>query len=108
MDKEEIKQGILHLLTQSNSSIGDGMGYTLLEIKDFLKFNNVSEYSESDKESWEKIKDLLNEMEEEDLIEERHFGEILSGRVDYSIENKGLQLIKNKDKILKTKWKLSE
>jgi len=112
MEKEEIKEGILHLL-QRTSSTGDGMGWTFLEIRELLKINNVKGYFEDTKESWKKLKDLLKEMEEEGLIEERHFGEVLSGRVDFSIEQKGIDWIKKRRKELKhkgirleNKWKL--
>ena len=44
---------------------------------------------------------------EEELIEERHFGKDLNGRVDFSIEPQGNKLIKGKNKFLKENWKLS-
>ena len=74
MDKEEVKEGILCLL-QGTAPTGDSIGYTFLEIKEFLKVNNVQGYFEEGKEHWKKLKDILGEMEEENLIEERHFGE---------------------------------
>jgi|TARA_Y100000310_G_scaffold327336_1_gene393532 hypothetical protein len=107
MDEQEIKEGILYLL-EGSSPTGDGSGYTLLEIRDFLKLNNVEGFFEEGKENWKRLKNLLDEMEEGGLIEERHFGEVLGGRVDFSIENPGNDLIEGKRKSLKEKWKLPD
>lgn len=106
MKREEIKEAILYLL-QGTSPTGDGTGHTFLEIRQFLKLNNVKGYFEDNKEAWNRLKELLNKMEEEGLIEERHFGEVLCGRVDYSIEEQGIDLIEKRKK-LEDKWKLVE
>jgi len=105
MDKQGIKEGILYLLEES-SPTGDGNGYTFLEIRDFLNLNDIVVFFEEGKENWKRLKNLLDEMEEEGLIEERHFGEVLSGRVDFSIKNPGISLIEGKKESLKEKWKL--
>jgi len=111
MEEQEIKEGILYLLSH-NSDIGDGLGHTLIEIQNFLEHNDIwkkDKYDqEKNKENWEKIKNLLDEMEKEGLIEERHFGEELMGRVDYSSENLGFELIKDKEKELEAKWKIAK
>jgi len=107
VDKQEIKEGILYLL-EGSSPTGDGSGYTFLEIRDFLKLNNITGFFEEGKENWKRLKNLLDEMIEAGLIEERHFGEVLGGRVDFSIENPGNDLIKDKRKSLKEKWKLPD
>lgn len=107
MEKKQIKEGILYLLQQNSSSAADGMGYTLLEIKDFLKLNTVKGYFEDDKQAWKNLKELLSEMEEEGLVEERHFDAGLGGRVDYSIENPGIGMVGKNSKILKDKWKIN-
>jgi len=104
MDKEKIKEGILYLL-QRTAPTGDNMGYIFLEIRKFLKLNNVQGYFEETKKSWKKLKELLDEMGEEKLVEERHFGNVLNGRVDFSIEQKGIDLLTKKQKDLKEKWK---
>lgn len=106
MEKEEIIKGILYLLQEGSSSVGDGMGFTLLEIKEYLKLNNVNGYFEESRDSWIKLKKLINGMEEKGLIEERHFGG--EGRVDYSIENPGIEIMEKTDKKvnLKSKWKI--
>lgn len=105
-ETENIEEGILYLLQGTNSTF-DGMGYALDEIEEFLELNNVNEVSN--------LKDFLHKMEDKQLIEERHFdfsGKDL-GRVDYSIENKGIELIekirkklKSKGIKLESKWKL--
>ncbi|MDP3992561.1 MAG: hypothetical protein U1B79_01275 [Candidatus Pacearchaeota archaeon] len=79
MDNEKIIKDILHLLSKKSVNY-DEMGHTFLEIKDLLK--NIEA---------RKLKQILIDMEDKNLIEERHFAD---GRVDYSIENKGLDLIK--------------
>ena len=105
MEIKKIEEGILYLL-QGTSPTGDGSGYTFLEIREFLESNNIQGYFEEEKYSWKKLKDLLEKMEEKELIEERHFGEILGGRVDFSIEQKVSELIEKKQKELKEKWKI--
>ncbi|MFC1685514.1 hypothetical protein ACFLZZ_00655 [Nanoarchaeota archaeon] len=102
MEKDEIIEGILYLLQFEGE-----LAFTLLEIKDFLKLNGIKEYSE-DEGHWRKLKELLVEIENQELIEERHFGKEYHGRVDYSIENPGTQRIKDKQKELKEKWKFPE
>jgi len=104
MEKEEIIEGILYLLQGDNSNF-DGFGYTLEEVRTFLKFNKVGEFT-----------DFLHEMEQDGLIEERHFdfsGKDL-GRIDYSIENIGIKKIEEIKKSLKVrgikledKWKIA-
>jgi hypothetical protein len=96
MDKETIKDGILFLL--------EGDNYTLLEIRSFFKLNKIEGYFEEEKESWRNLKNLLNDMEDQELIEERHFDD---GRVDYSIEQRGIDLIKQKRNKLKSKWNIN-
>lgn len=98
MEREEIIEGILYLL-QGTSPTFDGRGYTLLQIREFLKLNNVKDYSES----IGKLRKLLNDMENNGLIEKRHFGEKYHGRVDYGIEQKGIDIIDKKRKELKEK-----
>ena len=106
MNKEEIKIGILFLLSHSNENWLDEKfadnGFTFLEIMEFLKLNNVSiDYKE--------LKILLDEMEDEGLFEERHFGKELMGRVDYDIETPGAKLLEKQDMSkLEKKWRLPE
>ena len=114
MEKEEIIEGILHLL-QGTAPTFDGLGYTYLQIREFLKLNNVQGYSEDEKSSLQRLKQLLREMEENGLIEERHFEEKYNGRVDYALEQKGIDLIEKKRKESKAKsiklddkWKLPD
>src|SRR3989344_1395510 len=47
-EKEEVINGILHLL-QVTAPTFDGLGHTFLQIREFLKLNNVQGYSEDDK-----------------------------------------------------------
>jgi len=103
MNKQEIKEGILFLLTQHTDE-GDGLGYTFDEIRIFLKLNNVARFFEE--ENTDALNDLLDEMEKEELIEERHFGKVLEERIDFSIENEGIKLIQGKEDFLKNKWKI--
>ncbi len=105
MEKEEIIEGILYLL--------QGTAQTFLQIREFLKLNKIQGYSEDEKSSIQKLKQLLREMEEKKLIEERHFDEKYNGRVDYALEQNGIDLIEKKRKEVKTKsiklenkWKL--
>jgi len=112
MEKEEVINGILHLL-QVTAPTFDGLGHTFLQIREFLKLNNVQGYSEDDKSSILRLRELLDEMEEENFIEERHFEEKYNGRVDYALEQKGIELIekirkeaKVKGVKLDDKWKL--
>ena len=107
MDEEELIEGILHLL-QGTSPTFDGSGYTLLQILEFLELNNV-------KTSIKELRNLLIEMDENGLIEERNFDEKHHGRVDYSIDQKGIDLIEKRRKGLKArgirldnKWKISD
>lgn len=74
----KLKLKILKLLDRSD-------GLTFLELSKALE-----EFRESRKEDRKRLKLLLMEMEDEELIEERHFP---NGRVDYSIENKGINCL---------------
>ncbi len=102
MEKEEVIEGILYLL-QGTAPTFDGLGYTYLQIKEFLKLNKIQGYSKDEKSSLQKLKKLLHEMEENEWIEERHFEEKYNGRVDYALEQKGIDLIERKRKELKVK-----
>lgn len=111
---EEVIEGILYLL-QGTAPTFDGIGFTYLQIKEFLKINGIKGFFENDKSSILRLRHLLHNMEENDLIEERHFDEKYNGRVDYAIENKGLEVIKDMIKKAKTKgiklddkWKIPE
>jgi len=55
------------------------MEYTFLQIREFLKLNNIKGYFWEGKESWGTLKNLVSEMEKLGLIEERHFDENLGG-----------------------------
>ena len=112
MEKEEVISGILYLL-QASAPTFDGLGHTFLQIKEFLKLNNVKGYFEDEKLSILRLRKLLNGMEEDGLIEERHFEEKYNGRVDYALEQKGIDLIEKNRKEAKVKsirlddkWKL--
>src|SRR5687768_663210 len=98
MEKQDVKEGILLLLEGTSPDSADGFGWTFNEIKEYLKLNDI-EYEEN------ALKILLDEMENEGLIEGR-----LSGNTiwDYSIENPGIEIIKEKGKSLNEKWKLLE
>ena len=58
-------------------------GVTLLELKSKLKGIRYSE---------KELKSNLKKLEEQNLIEERHFND----RVDYSLEHKGYKLLHSK------------
>jgi hypothetical protein len=107
-NKEEIKEGILYLLTHENNDYPDEVkdcGYTLLEIWDFLDLNKVDGYESGSTSAFQNLRKLLYEMEDEDLIEERHFGKEVYGRVDYAIENPGFDFLKKLDESKpKNKW----
>ena len=107
MEKQEVKEGILFLLKEDNASKeinGDGMGYSLLEIKEYLKLNGVKEYIQG-QDGLKKLQNLLAEMENERLIEKR----ILGGNLyDYSIENPGYLITENNKDTLKEKWILPD
>lgn len=86
MEKEEIKLGILYLLC-INNKYG---GYTLIEIRDFLKDNNIEH-------ELRPLRQLLMEMEDEKLILENHFkSDKFDGRVDYTLKNEGFQFMNKK------------
>ena len=107
ISKEEIKQGILYLLdTPSIQDNGDA--YTFLEIREFLKKNEVTDYHEVDESSWLRLKDLLREMAEAGLIEERHSGIETEEVITYSIEDRGVELLTTDElSDLTNKWKLN-
>lgn len=96
MEREGIKKCILYLLQ-------DGLGHTFLEIREFLNINSVEGYSDENKGSLEQLKNLFSEMEDNGLIEERHFND---GRADYAIRQDGIDLIRKKRKKLKREWVL--
>jgi len=87
MKNKEVIEGILYLL-QEKAPTFDGMGYTFLQIREFLKLNSIKGYFEEGKEPWENLKSLLREMEENNLMEERHFDESLGGRVDIALKTR--------------------
>jgi len=95
MNTEDIKKGILHFISKPSYNSPDRMGHTILEIKEFLKLNNVEK-------SIDDIKKLLSEMEKEELIEERHMGK----RIDYALENAGIQIIEKFKEEISDKWNL--
>ena len=112
MDKEEIKIGILFLLSNPNDNWPDEQvaesAYTFIEIAEFFKLNDIGDYTLPDSPFWKELRNILEEMEDDGLIEERHFGNNLMGRVDYSLENPGMNLIRKQDEAkLKKKWRLS-
>ncbi|MFH1310839.1 MAG: hypothetical protein ABIH65_00345 [Nanoarchaeota archaeon] len=61
-------------------------GLTFLELKKQLEDKNI-------KFSWKELKLILIELEEKNLIEERHFKD---GKVDYSLEPEGYKYLKIK------------
>lgn len=87
MNKEKLIIQIIKLLKEGNDG-PDGQGLTYAEInkklinKKIIRDNN---------DEWYKIKELLLMMEKEELIEERSFDD---GRIDYSLENKGLRKLR--------------
>ena len=95
-----------------DSGIGDGLGHTFLEILAFLEKNGIWKREKYNKkkniENWNKLKSLLQKMEDEGLIEERHFGRKLMGRVDYALTSKGFKIVEEKRELMKKKWKLLE
>ena len=99
MNNENIRQGILFLLQYENEESPCKDGYTFLEIRDFLKLNNNGiDHKE--------LKGILTGMEDHKLIEERHFGNEFSGRVDYSNEPLGIGIVEDSINELKEKWKI--
>ncbi len=96
MEKNEIIEGILYMLQGATSKF-DGQGYKYSQILDFLKANGVIV---------ENLREILKEIEDKGLIEERYFGKEHDDRIDYAIEQKGIDLIKNKRKEVRNKWKL--
>lgn len=106
MDRNALKLGILYLL-DTPSRQDNGEEYTFLEIREFLKLNNVTDYHEVDETSWRRLKDLLREMAEEGLIEERHSGTENDEIITYSIEDKGVEMLTTESLAeLTKKWKL--
>jgi DNA-binding HxlR family transcriptional regulator len=82
---EDIKLKVLKLIHELQ--YGDGVLF--LKLKENLK----------DVLSWKELKLLLMELEEEGLIEERHFDD---GRVDYKLEIKGYRFFDNLKRQSKT------
>ncbi len=108
MNKEEIKQGILYLLDTPLAG-GNVEGCTGQQIKEFLKINNIVDHSEDNENSWRRLKDLLREMAEEGLIEEKHPESTTSTeeKILYAIEDEGIAAItEEKRSDLVQKWKL--
>jgi DNA-binding PadR family transcriptional regulator len=78
----DVKIGILRLLERlSNSEEG---GWAVADIIKFLEKNKI-------KKSKKELLALLKDMENEGLIEKRHFA---NGNEDYTIENKGIKFLK--------------
>jgi hypothetical protein len=96
MDKHEIKEGIVYLLWRTQGSTFD-------EISDFLSMNKVQGFEE---DSPEKLRILLNEMKEEELIEERFMVDG-TDRADFALETVGKQILDSEGKgpELGRKWK---
>ena len=99
MQNKEIVEGILCLL-QGTSPEGDGCGYTIKQIQNFLKENGIT---------IDNLYGFLENFEKKGLVEKRFLGG-LEGRIDFSIEQKGIDLIeelRKKSKIkLEDKWKI--
>jgi hypothetical protein len=104
MNKEEVKKGILHFILQGGGTSADRMGHTLLDIKKFLSINEIDDYSQG-LPSWKRLRLLLLEMEEEGLLEERHFDE---GRVDYVIQEEGCTMVEEERLELGAIWIVPE
>jgi hypothetical protein len=96
MDKKEIKEGIVYLLWRTQGSTFD-------EISDFLSMNKVQGFEE---DSPEKLRILLNEMKEEELIEERFMVDG-TDKVDFALESAGTQILGSEGKghELGRKWR---
>ena len=75
MDNELIKREILVLLEGED-------GLPLVELHKLLKEKNLIKNDVRFRD----LRKLLEELEDEGLIEERHFGEDQNFRVDYSLE----------------------
>jgi hypothetical protein len=96
MDKKEIKEGIVYLLWRTQGSTFD-------EISDFLSMNKVQGFEE---DSPEKLRGLLNEMKEEELVEERFMVDG-TDRADFALESVGQQMLSPEGKApeLGKKWR---
>jgi hypothetical protein len=96
-NEKEIREGIIFLLSHELHE-SQFCGWDIEGIMDFFKLNKFEVKKE------EMIK-LLRKMEDEGLLEERHF---LDKSVDYSIENPGMALFKNMSyPKLEKKWKFA-
>lgn len=95
-DIKKIKEGILYLLQFDES-------FTLIDIKDYLKLNSIDVPIRF-------MKRILEELEDDHLIEERHFGENRDGRVDYCLCGEGDNVLKKRkeEKEMHKFWKLPE
>ncbi len=95
MDKIEIKEGILYLLWRTQGSTFD-------DILEFLSMNKVQGFED---EEPHKLRQLLEEMKEEELIEERFMVDG-TDRADFAVGSAGLQtLTDEKTPELGRKWK---
>lgn len=95
-DIKKIKEGILYLLQFDES-------FTLIEIKNYLKLNSIDVPIRL-------MKRILEELEDEHFIEERHFRENRDGRVDYCLVGEGDTVLtkRKEEKEMHKFWKLPE
>ena len=93
---KKIKEGILYLLQFDES-------FTLIEIRDYLKLNSIDV-------SIRILRRILEELEDEYLVKERHFGAVRDGRVDYELQHSGDNVLsqKKEEKELHKLWKLPD
>ena len=96
MDRKEVKEGIVYLLWRTQGSTFD-------DILDFLSMNSVQGFEE---ENPEKLRGLLEEMKEEELIEERFMVDG-TDRADFALESQGQSILEVEGKTpeLGKKWK---
>lgn len=87
MDDEKLGATVLKLVSE-----GEADGVTCLELLESLSFDK------SKRENWKKLKRLLMDLEDRELIEERHFKD--SGRVDYAICSKGIDFLNKRGRTL--------
>ena len=93
---KNIKEGILYLLQFDES-------FTLIEIKNYLSLNSIDTPIRL-------LHKILEELEDEHLVKERHFGPEREGRVDYELQHSGDNVLKKKkeEKELHKLWKLPD
>ena len=97
MDIDEIKDGLIHYFINGVKSFEEG--FTLDEIKKFLRVNNVLDYAQ-EMDGLDNLSPLLADMKSDDLIEEKDN----IGVIYYDYSGDGMARINGRNEELDMIW----